>query len=592
MIQLRPYQHAAQQGVLQHWQAGQRNVLLVLPTGAGKTATFGDMMRQYVADQLQQHLANLPPNACAVAIAHRNELVEQMSLALNFAGVKHRIIASDKTIRAITAKHVKQHGRSYYDTSGRAAVASVDTLSTEKSMRSHGAFFGRVKLWVTDEAHHLIKTNKWGRALELFKDAYGLGVTATPIRADGRTLGAEGDGVFHALVEGPTMRELIDAGYLCDFIRPDGSIALIVRPEVTRDQLAQCVSASTGDYIADRIKPLLEAADIVGCAVREYQKVLAGTRYKIEGKAIAFDIDIDSATKLAAKFKAAGIRAEVVSSKTNATARDSILAEFRAATTPFVLVNVDLFGEGFDVPACDIVIMVRPTESYALYAQQFGRAARLADGKLFFTIIDMVGNIPRHGLPDRRKGWTLYEGRNSSRSPSDTMPMSYCAGTLLAPGCGAPYEAYLKACPYCGTPKPPPAERSDPVQVDGDLAELTPDALALLWGKVQEANQPLQSVEDRATELRKAYMPEYGIPKALRAHEAKMAERGRELAEREALREIMALWSGYQRDMPLNIQHRKFFHRFGVDYLTAQTLNTEQTRALSERVTEDLLSYE
>lgn len=590
MIQLRPYQQKAKADVYALWRAGQRNVMLVLPTGAGKTATFGDIVRDYTADVLRDLMAGMP-NACAVAIAHRNELVEQMSLALNRAGVRHRIIAADATVRAIVAKHVQQHGRSYYDNNGRAAVASVDTLKTDKSFRQHGSFFGRVKLWVTDECHHLLKTNKWGKALELFKDAYGLGVTATPVRADGKGLGADNDGVFHALVEGPTMRQLIEEGYLCDFIRPDGSIALIVRPEVTRDQLQQCVSASTGDYIADRIKPLLDTADIVGHVVKEYQRVLADTRYVIEGKAIAFAIDIEHATHIATEAKAAGVRAEVVSSKTAKPARDTILDQFRTGAVR-LLVNVDLFGEGFDVPACDIVIMVRPTESYALYAQQFGRAARLADGKQFFTVIDLVGNIPRHGLPDRRKGWTLDAPRGKSSAPSDTMPMSYCAGTLQAPGCGAPYEAYLKACPYCGTPKPPPTGRGDPVIVDGDLNEMHPEALAILWGRVEEANQPLISVEDRALELRLAYAPEIGIPKALRAHEMRIKEREAELAERGALRELMALWSGYQGGMQINIQHRKFFHRFGVDYLTAQTLNTQQTCDLFARIAEDLISYE
>jgi DNA repair protein RadD len=572
-MQLRPYQAKLKADVKDQWARGCLNVLAVLPTGGGKTATFSDI----IADHTNT-------GGYCVAIAHRNELVEQMSLALNRAGVKHRIIASAQTVRAIIGRHVEEHGYSTHDTAGRAAVASVDTLLTDKAQAQNKAFLGRVDLWVTDEAHHLLKANKWGKAMLLFPNAKGLGVTATPTRADGKGLGAHNDGVFHALVEGPTMRELITMGYLCDYIRPDGSIAIVIRPDITREQIAACISQTTGDVIAARVKPLLDQADLVGNVVQEYLKHAKGCR------GITFALDIEHATHIATAYRAAGVPAEVVSSKTPDSVRRAILKQFRTGQL-LQLVNVDLFGEGFDVPACDVVSFARPTQSYSLYTQQFGRAARISEGKRFFTVLDHVGNCLIHGLPDKRRGWTLERPGTGGGGKSDTMPTSHCSGTLQKPGCGAPYEAYLKKCPYCGMEKPPPAQRSEPEHVEGDLFEMEPAMLAILQGQYEAAQQPPVSEEQRATELRLAYMKEKFIPQAIRAHREVIKGYEAAVIERAALREIMALWSGYQGGMPLDVQRRKFWYQFGTTYLHAQMLDATSTSALSERILNDITEY-
>lgn len=572
-VTLRPYQAKLKADIKDRWARGFDNVLAVLPTGGGKTATFSDI----IADHTNA-------GGYCVAIAHRNELVDQMSLALNRAGVKHRIIASSQAVRAIIARHVEEHGYSCHDTAGRAAVASVDSLVTDKAQLQNKAFLSRVDLWVTDEAHHLLKANKWGKALLLFPKAKGLGVTATPIRADGKGLGAHNDGVFHALVEGPTMRELITMGFLCDYIRPDGSIAIIIRPDITREQIADCISQTTGDVIAARVKPLLDQADLVGNIVQEYLKHAKGCR------GITFALDIEHATHIATAYRGAGVPAEVVSSKTPDVARRDILRQFRAGRL-LQLVNVDLFGEGFDVPACDVVSFARPTQSYSLYTQQFGRAARISEGKKFFTVLDHVGNCLIHGLPDKRKGWTLERPGTGSGGKSDTIPMSHCFGTLQKPGCGAPYEAYMKKCPYCGTEKPVAAQRTEPDHVDGDLSELEPSMLALLQGKYEAAQQPPVSVDERATELRLKFAPEMSIPRAIRAHREVIAGYEAAIVERAALREMMALWSGYQGAMPIPEQHRKFWYQFGVDYLTAQMQDADKTRELTDRILNNILEY-
>ena len=171
---LRPYQQKVVSEVYSAWALGFRNVLAVLPTGAGKTRTFSHIIREF--------------DGPAVAIAHRHELVAQISLALGQAGVRHGIVAADATIRGIVRLHMDEFGRSFYEPSARVKVASVDTLIR---VNPSEPWLSRVGLWVQDEAHHLLRANKWGAATKMLVNAQGLGVTATPCRADGLGLGLQ-----------------------------------------------------------------------------------------------------------------------------------------------------------------------------------------------------------------------------------------------------------------------------------------------------------------------------------------------------------------------------------------------------------------
>jgi DNA repair protein RadD len=205
-MKLRPYQTDLIERIDLEWGLGSRNVLAVLPTGAGKTFCFTRIMREH--------------RAPCVAIAHRQELVSQISVALGLHGVRHRIIGSRNTIKFIIGLHLEAYGRSYYDPSSPVAVASVDTF-----IRRHNelaSWLPQVTLWVQDEAHHVVRGNKWGKAAEMLPNARGLGVTATPGRADGTGLGRQADGVFDELVMGPSMREIITRGTLptIGFTRP------------------------------------------------------------------------------------------------------------------------------------------------------------------------------------------------------------------------------------------------------------------------------------------------------------------------------------------------------------------------------------
>lgn len=551
MIQLRDYQQKIVDQVFEAWHVAPpaQNVLAVAPTGAGKTVILSAVVNKF--------------GGVVCVCAHRKELISQISLALNKSEIRHRIIAPDDTIREIVAYHVEEHGRSFYDGAAPVAAASVDSIMTDKAKRQHGAFLQRVGLWVMDEAHHVLAGNKWGKVCEMFPTAKGLGVTATPCRADGKGLGRKASGVFDVLIEGPTMRDLINRGFLCDYFRPDGKIAILCVPGVKREDFRDAVSKATGDFVLSKVREFIDTPQILGDVVSTYTKHAAGRR------AIVFACDVQHAGHLAAAFNSAGVRAEAVDANTPSQIRRDIIKQFRDGRI-LVLVNVDLFGEGFDVPACDYVAFARPTESYSLYSQQFGRGARLAKGKEFFIIADHVGNVVRHGgPPDAPRKWTL-DGA-SGRKTTGEIPQRVC------PACTGPFEAYRRACPHCGHIEPP-AERSSPEAVSGDLEWLDPSALADLLGSVINVNATRQELE---ADARARFIPLIGQGGYVRARlEAQENQK--------VLRDLMAYWAGLRPDLAVPELQRLFFITFGVDVITAQGLDKDKTNALTLRIAENI----
>jgi superfamily II DNA or RNA helicase len=532
---LRPYQHDLDVAVDQAWQAGARNVLAVAPTGSGKTVLF--------SDKLTKH------RGAAVAIAHRQELVGQISLSLARFGLRHRIIGPRNVIKLILEQHRAETGRQYYDPNAPIAVAGVDTLIR----RDLGAWRQQVTLWVQDEAHHVLRGNKWGKAVDLFPNARGLGVTATPERADGKGLGDHADGVFRRLIQGPSMRDLINGGYLADY--------RIFAPPSDLD-LNPVRTAADGDYNRSDLRGAVRKSHIVGDVVDHYRRIAPGLL------GVTFATDVETAGEIADRYNAAGVPAKMVCAKTPDAERNASIRAFRERRL-LQLVNVDLFGEGFDVPAIEVVSFARPTQSYAVFAQQFGRALRPLPGKSHGIVIDHVENVQRHRLPDADRKWSLDAREKTSRTARDpdAIPVTTCTA------CFRVFEATSATCPYCGH-KPEPVGRSRPEQVEGDLYELDPAALAALRGEFERVDGPVR------------------IPMGLSGPPAKaLANRWRERQEAQRdLREHIALWAGHRRaDGMADAEiHRRFYWRFGVDVMTAQTLGAREAGDLTARISDNI----
>jgi superfamily II DNA or RNA helicase len=540
MIQLRPYQQDIVSAIRAAWDSGQRNVLAVLPTGGGKTATFAHIMHHHAG--------------ASVAIAHRQELVEQISQALAREQVRHRIVASAALVKQCCRAHTEELGACYFDPAAPVGVVGVGTLMSPKRQQALAHWLASVTLWVQDEAHHVLCRNQWGKAAELFPNARGLGVTATPLRADGAGLGREYDGLFDYMVVGPSMRDLITAGYLTDY--------RIFAPRSDIDLSGVNVTAG-GDYSSTKLKTAAQKSHIVGDIVDHYLQIAPGKL------GVTFATDVETAGIISGKFNAQGVPAEVVSAKTPASERQSIIRRFRNKEL-LQLVNCDLFGEGFDLPAIEAVSMGRPTQSYGLYVQQFGRALRIMDGKDKAIIIDHVGNVVRHGLPDAPRPWSLSRrDKRAKAGPSDVEAIKAC------PECLGVYLRVLPACPECGH-KIVPQSRSGPEFVDGDLTELDEATLARMREAVAQVDRDKEEV--RLELVQKHAKPMWQLAGVKRHVERQEAQA--------ALREQIAWWAGRQRQQGSSDaeSYRRFYLTFGVDVATAKALGTTDAEELSERV--------
>lgn len=625
VVQLRDYQTEVEESIHDRWAIQPLcNVLAVVPTGGGKTVVFAKIMYD-----------NVGPS---IAIAHRQELVSQISIALARNGVYHRLIASSALIKIVVKLHMDELGRHFYDPTAMCSVASVDTLVNKNGTGVDGDYYTRkaddgvfeifgprtdgywgegsladyelpgsltgksrprnidinfksysqsVTLWVQDEAHHVQEHNKWGTAAAMFPGARGLGVTATPKRADGGGLGRHHEGVFDYMVEGPTLRELITRGYLTDY--------KIYAPPSNLDLDSVAISKTTGDRNINQLRDatakssLVVPGDdknrVVGDIVEHYLKIAPGKL------GITFVPSVAIAEKVAAQFNLAGVPAAVVSAKTPDADRARILREFKQRKI-LQLVNCDLFGEGFDLPAIEVVSMARRTESFALFVQQAGRALRLLDGKEFAIIIDHVGNVARHAKLIKEgdkyimdlcnQKWSLdRRGKRGSNNDEDQgLDQRVCLNNL----CFLPFDRALSACPRCGKELPEPVSREDVKFVDGDLYELDQATLARMHGDIATVDKPLQEqLLDYRRELQDQRIPKQWEWKHVNSRALKIDSQMKTL---EGLRETMAWWAGHHRTNGRGDREifKLFYLQFGVDWLSAQALPGDEMAKLGERV--------
>lgn len=582
-VTLRPYQQDLWRAVSQTWAAGLRHVVMVLPTGGGKTRILAAIVEAH--------------QGASCVIAHRAEIVSQLSLALAECGVRHNLIASKKDQRAISALHVKKFGRAFFDPNARCAVASVDTLIKRKDLAHWAA---SVTLMVTDEGHHLVQDNKWHTAMGLFTHPalHGLLPTATPERADGRGLGSEamgGDGVADAMVLGPEMAWLIAEGYLCDYrIIPATSHIEKMLGEVGK----------SGDWTSKQRKDANAGSQIVGDAAATYTKLNAGG-FADQGipaapdgrTGILFASDVEEAEKFLQAFRSANVRSEMVTGDTDPDIRRKIFERLERAEIEIVIA-VDIVSEGTDIPALMLGILCRATASLAVYLQQVGRVLRplmteryrnartreerlsaiAASPKPFAILIDHVGNFSRFGPPQRPREWSLASTRRHS-GPSDAVAMRYCLNVTGPDFCGKPFERFRDCCPFCGWEPPAPEGRSSPAQVAGDMTVLDPEVVAALCDAAVLAVLDLDSYRAK---LAATGLPQTHIWANAKHHAAK-------IEGQDVLRMAMATWGGRAKARGLSDREiqRLFYERFGVDVMTCQGWGPKEALPLMERIIMD-----
>lgn len=333
-------------------------------------------------------------------LAHRRELLTQISKALKRVNVRHAVMSGGS--RGIPTANV--------------VVASVFTLARRLK------YFPSPDLIIGDEAHHFTEKSTWGQCVLAFPKARVLGVTATPERLDGKGLGK----MFDDMVMGPTVAELTEQGFLspADVYAPS-------KPDL------KGLRTRMGDYVNAELEGAMDRPSITGSAVAHYTKLASGKR------AIAFCVSVKHAEDVAEDFRRAGYVAKSIDGGMKINDRDQILKDFEEGKIR-VLTSCDLISEGFDLPAVEVAIMLRPTKSLSLYLQQAGRAIRISPGKEKTIILDHAGNTAVHGFIDEHREWVLTDGDSRKAKAGEAAPT-----VRSCPECFAMHRP-MPICPKCG----------------------------------------------------------------------------------------------------------------------------------------------
>jgi superfamily II DNA or RNA helicase len=373
-LTLRHYQSDIVRKINNTWASGKKRPLVCLPTGSGKTILAADLAYR-VAEN----------NKTSWFVVHRRELLKQ-------------------TVETFDIFNIPRE---------RVKIGMVRSIL--------GKGYPKPDLIIFDECHHL-GAKTWRNIVEAYPEAHLVGLTATPARLDGKSLGD----VFDALIIGPTTPELIELGYLSPYRMIVADIADL-----------KGLKTRGADFAPEDAAERMMVSAVYGDVVKTYKKY---------GKqqAIYFCTTIEHSEATAKSFREAGIVAEHFDGKTPTKKRDQLIEDFKNGKIQ-ILSNCELIGEGFDMPACDVVGMLRPTQSLTIYLQQVGRALRPREGKTA-TIIDHVGNINRHGSPSEPREWTLDGKIKTGRAVTEDgeFYIRYCMN------CFAAYEVSHQKCPVCG----------------------------------------------------------------------------------------------------------------------------------------------
>lgn len=407
---LRDYQQRALDDLRSVIRQGHKSVILVAPTGAGKTSIAAELI----------HLATARGRRI-IFLAHRRELISQCSSRLDGLGVDHGIIQADHWRRR---PHAAVH------------VASIQTLVNR-------TLAYQPDIVVVDECHRA-RASSYQHIFERYPAAVKIGLTATPVRSDGRGLG----NLFAAMVQCPSVGELTAHGYLVP--------TRVFAP--SNPDLAG-VRKSGGDYNPGGLQRAMNRPTITGDIVAHWQR-LGENRITV-----LFAAGIEHSLHLRDAFRDVGVAAEHLDGNTDNEERDRLLAALADGRIR-VLCSVGVLTEGWDCPAVSCAILARPTASTGLYLQMAGRILRPSPGKSDALILDHAGCTLQHGFVDEDRDWSLDIDR-----PGGERVAINTSIPVVCPECFMVYRIRPRAC-ECGYVFSM-SDRSMPRTVDGDLVEIS-----------------------------------------------------------------------------------------------------------------------
>lgn len=376
-MELRPYQQSAREAVERDWEGGVRRTLLVLPTGTGKTVVFSKIIEDMVRTG----------SRCLI-LAHRGELLDQAAdKLLTATGLRCAVEKAEETCL-----------QSWY----RVAVGSVQSLQRPSRLgRFAPDYFDVI---VVDEAHHVL-SDGYQRVLEHFGDARVLGVTATPDRGDMRNLGQ----YFEHLAYEYTLPRAIRDGFLC----PIKAVTIPLTLDLTG------VGVQAGDFKSGDLDTALDPY--------LFQIAKEMRTYCEHRKTVVFLPLVKTSQKFRDILNVQGFRAAEVNG--GSSDRAEILADFQAGKYN-VLCNSMLLTEGWDCPAVDCVVVLRPTKVRSLYSQMVGRGTRLSPGKEELLLLDFLWHTARHELC--RPACLICESEETARQMTRNIEEAGCPVDLEA----------------------------------------------------------------------------------------------------------------------------------------------------------------
>lgn len=444
MYDLRLYQSNDVTNIRQAFADYFRAPLYVLPTGGGKTVVFTHIAEGVIAKQNR-----------ALILVHRQELLKQTSKALQKQGILHGII--NPKFRSNPLAQIQ--------------VGSVQTVV--KRLHKINKDFDLI---VIDEAHHAA-AESWAKIVAAIPAAKILGVTATPVRSDGKGLGKHVGGLFDKLIQGPQIAELIAEGYL-KVPKVFGSREILDLTDV---------KTIRGDYEKSQLEKKINQNFVTGDAVKEYSRICPGL------PAVVFCVSIRHAEEVAQKFVEAGWAAASIDGNMSDSERSARLEGLEDGSLQ-ILTSCDLIGEGIDIPAVSACICLRPTKSLGLWLQMTGRALRPYEGQEIAYILDHAGNSLRHGLPDEDRTWSLdgdfYQRKKGDRKSPHVMSCKNCGAVTR----------YADDCSECGSAQ---LHGARVINERGELAEISAGDLDRLKEEGPKVEpKPVRSLEDFAAEAK------------------------------------------------------------------------------------------
>lgn len=441
-MMLRPYQIDGINRVRHEFRMGARSVVLVAPTGSGKTVVSSDVMRSAVQK-----------GSRILFLAHRMELITQTCDKLSAFDLEHKIYAPEKDITAIRHKQVRKYGKSRVDPFANIAVGTVQTVSRRLDK------IEEPDLIIIDETHLAI-ANSYQKICNAFPRARILGLTATPCRLDGRPLGE----MFERITVLASPKEIAAMGFLVPFRIFSASETVNLSN----------IRTTMGDYDKKQLAEEMEKPRLIGNAVSHYKKLAHGR------PTIAFCSSVRHAEQTAAAFRQAGYKAIAVSGESTPEERSGAV-EGLATGKYDVVCNCGLYIEGLDQPCISCVILLNPTKSLARYLQAVGRGSRPFENKTDCLVLDHAGNVLRFGFPYDDREWSLNGAKKrGGREKSDEKDVN----VVTCKECFAIFEKELSHCPACGFAVPLPVGRKLE-ESEGELVELNPKIISFQKKKEQ-----------------------------------------------------------------------------------------------------------